>query len=972
MKTTMKTRHILCSILCAGMGAWGADRQDPPADGENTPPPMERQDRTDNKAILVSTAPLKLYEIAPESILENPEAVAGAQLFYAVPEKDRNGNTLPASLLGTGMALVVPHQGVSRVEARGEKNVYCFGSLDHLLGYTREQPKYWMRPSASFFSIYHATARDTDDWRKIPKVTLDFAKYYDTITGEKGKKMIDRHIGATGAPPSLKEALVVQKGAPDAVNFASCPWDGMLDRLEPGRHDGESGDAKYISSCFDGVQQHYSEVGIAKAGLPQVFPWARIWAISLHPTWVKHRTQAYGKRQSTRYCWTDMNGGLLNKTPGAYDGLLFLKNAKMHTRDYKKIAEVDAEAKQDDAWLYHFVPLSAAVAVQEEFLPYNIDRQRISRAQAVISTSNRPVNAPPPAYVLAIMADWNRTSQDGFTGEDALTVNKDFNPQGGYANAVRVPEYSQVPLDAQSAGSGNCYLDVQFKNGIATPSLGIPTGADGKRVLHVSNSWPQSPIAYQAGLEQTVELRAVVALPTRTGNRQEKPESDNTSRIWELKFKARDEVKNDTFLDGNVPDLNIASVTPENLSHVFPSQDIAIEPIQSAQNITIIDDRIPEASDIEPESRQNSTTYDLYLVKIKGGTAKSIIAAGEMYYQWNFSCKLGEATRHLTPIQTDLQKVYNIFGPSTWPVSGKVETSVAANQQSAAILPWEDALNTMTRLWLCDSNYGDESRLVWRPRYNSYALLRISAAKRLTRGIFCSYQYPQKYLDPKMGDYVWICFKTAKEYHFTNPEQYNEYKTIVFTDDTVRGPVALSIGGYTMQLNEYGGERHKRVIGYFNALDAKLLCNGFSAPDSDYILHQKRVICQDAADALVVIPRIMGFPPGLKTAGIWKTEEQEIVYNSKPTNTILPVEGHAICVMDEEVYDATPSTFQCTVPYLEPRLMDAPEDTWDIQRTGHSAKSISEYMREMGYDTSFLNIEACLQVQHPLIFTNNQ
>lgn len=948
------------------MGAWGADRQDPPADGENTPPPMERQDRTDNKALLVSTAPSKLYEIAPESILVNPGAVAGAQLFYAVPEKDRNGNTLPASLLGTGMALVVPYQGVSRVEARGEKNVYCFGSLDHLLGYTREQPKYWMRPSASFFSIYHATARDTDDWRKIPKVTLDFAKYYDTITGEKGKKMIDRHIGATGAPPSLKEALVIQKGAPDAVNFASCPWDGMLDRHAPGRHDGDSGDAEYISSCFEGVRQHYGEVGIAKAGLPQVFPWARIWAISLHPTWVKHRTQAYGKRQSTRYCWTDMNGGLLNKTPGAYDGLLFLKNAKMHTRDYKKIAEVDAEAKQDDAWLYHFVPLSAAVAVQEEFLPYNIDRQRISRAQAVISTSNRPVNAPPPAYVLAIMADWNRTSQDGFTGEDALTVNKDFNPQGGYADAVRVPEYTQVPLDAQSAGSGNCYLDVRFQNGIATPSLGIPTGADGKRVLHVSNSWPQSPIAYQAGRENSLELRAVVALPTWTGNRQGKPDSGKNSRIWELRFEALDRVKNTTFLDGNVPDLDIAEVTPENLSLEFPSQDIAIEPIQSAQNITIIDDRYTDLPEGKPDSRNDSTKYDLYLVKIKGGTAKSIIAAGEMYYQWNFSCKLGKATRHLTPIQIDLQKVYNIFGPSTWPVSGEVETSVAANQQSAAILPWEDALNTMTRLWLSDSNFEDDPRLDWRPRYHSDARFRTSAAKRLTRGIFCSYQYPQN-VNGKL-----VAHKTAEQYHFTNPEQYNEYTNLLFTDDTVRGRVIVSIGDYTMQFTEYGDERHKRVVGYFNAFDAKLLCDGFSAPDSDYILHQKRVICQDAADALVVIPRVMGFPPGMKTAGIWTTEQAVIDYHSTPTNMTLPVECHAICIMDNKVYDATPPTFQCTYPHLNPILVKTPEDIWGSERTGYSAMSISEYTRDMEYDAYFLNIETCLQVQHPLLFPNQQ
>lgn len=951
MKTTMKTRHILCSILCAGMGAWGADRQDPPADGENTPPPMERQNRTDNKALLVSTAPSKLYEIAPESILVNPGAVAGAQLFYAVPEKDRNGNTLPASLLGTGMALVVPYQGVSRVEARGEKNVYCFGSLDHLLGYTREQPKYWMRPSASFFSIYHATARDTDDWRKIPKVTLDFAKYYDTITGEKGKKMIDRHIGATGAPPSLKEALVIQKGAPDAVNFASCPWDGMLDRHAPGRHDGDSGDAEYISSCFEGVRQHYGEVGIAKAGLPQVFPWARIWAISLHPTWVKHRTQAYGKRQSTRYCWTDMNGGLLNKTPGAYDGLLFLKNAKMHTRDYKKIAEVDAEAKQDDAWLYHFVPLSAAVAVQEEFLPYNIDRQRISRAQAVISTSNRPVNAPPPAYVLAIMADWNRTSQDGFTGEDALTVNKDFNPQGGYADAVRVPEYTQVPLDAQSAGSGNCYLDVRFQNGIATPSLGIPTGADGKRVLHVSNSWPQSPIAYQAGRENSLELRAVVALPTWTGNRQGKPDSGKNSRIWELRFEALDRVKNTTFLDGNVPDLDIAEVTPENLSLEFPSQDIAIEPIQSAQNITIIDDRIPEASDIEPESRQNSTTYDLYLVKIEGGTAKSIIAAGEMYYQWNFSCKLGEATRHLTPIQTDLQKVYNIFGPSTWPVSGKVETSVAANQQSTAILPWEDALNTMTRLWLCDDN-NNENRLGWDCNSSGNYHAMHETAARLTRGIFCSYQYPY-------GNYT----KTPDDNQFEDDFLRDSYSEGYISTDIYRLPALVSEGGYSMQMTEYGKNENPWDIinDIYNALEPAYLSSGYHENSNIYKKPQKRLICLDAADALCVIPRIMGFPQGLALQFTWNVDNNNI-------GSHIPRNGHAFCVMDALVYDATPNRFQKEDGLILVETEDCSVEKWHKDRTGEAGTAEEGYRSGNG-DYYHRPDDAPIMLQSPLIYT---
>lgn len=334
-----------------------------------------------------------------------------------------------------------------------------------------------------------------------------------------------------------------------------------------------------------------------------------------------------------------------------------------------------------------------------------------------------------------------------------------------------------------------------------------------------------------------------------------------------------------------------------------------------------------------------------------GGTAKSIIAAGEMYYQWNFSCKLGEATRHLTPIQTDLQKVYNIFGPSTWPVSGKVETSVAANQQSTAILPWEDALNTMTRLWLCDDN-NNENRLGWDCNSSGNYHAMHETAARLTRGIFCSYQYPY-------GNYT----KTLDDNQFEDDFLRDSYSEGYISTDIYRLPALVSEGGYSMQMTEYGKNENPWDIinDIYNALEPAYLSSEYHENSNIYKKPQKRLICLDAADALCVIPRIMGFPQGLALQFTWNVDNNNI-------GSHIPRNWHAFCVMDALVYDATPNRFQKEDGLILVETEDCTVEKWRKDRTGEAGTAEEGY-RSGNWDYYHRPDDAPIMLQSPLIYT---
>lgn len=877
-----------------------------------------------DKAILISLTPDILQEVAPELILNNPEAVGDAQLFYAQPISDSTGQTsrtMPSDLFNAKLGIATPYEGVARVEHAGEANCYCWGSLDNMIGLTRD---FWCRPSAAFYSISHPVESNG-------RVQLDFSNYYiqlrktyseastfktdyqqllnvlannkinivkengvlDKLEAE-GKLLYDLHC----SDETYGETLNILKDNQSTPNeterasflikdFRQCPYQEMLERSMKCLN---SSDRHAYASSLDKpvINQWVSSTRIKKNTskekkwtdkLGKV--WSHLWSLSFQPYEYGQtdlgrntkRADIRERRKDGSLFWRDerYNSVVLNASRGKrnYDGTLYLDTYKKGrlSKDYPKIGNNHGR--------YHFVPISAAVA---KYSPTNNDTRgncvnfegsKWAEATGVIACSKVQRSLPAPAYVLAILADHDRTGESGFSGRDALTVTKNLRPDGGFdtKSAARVPEFSSVLLKPGNAGNaeraGTHYLHVEFPDNYSAASVSIrpfggsnsgttqtPPGSTPSNIrLSVDQRQESAPIACIAD-SLNLRFKAVLALPSMQSPTDHKT-NPTDNRAWDVYIDPQRNMKNQGFLDNDVPPENIAQCSAANLSPELVRENTCEEFILLGQG-TIVEHR---------NTPYENTRYDFYLVTTPAFKCEPLVAAGEIYLKWKF--KYGNTW--LAPVDTNLQKVYSVFDKTKLPNDESVNLSRTADP-STLIHPWEDMLKTLGRLWLCDQNDTltpyDNDR-VWNKGipWRNANQARSDAAKAMTWGVKCSYAYPDS--TEIMTDYTLV-------------DDYPLYGWISSSH------TKQSYSGYTLQYCPNGAP-------YQMAFAASTLTRKYHIGDAEHIEH-KNLICADAMSSLFVLSRVAGFPGEWRCSGY--TVENGI--------------GHAYLTLDGMVYDPTP------------------------------------------------------------------
>lgn len=908
-----------------------------------------------DKAILISLTPDILQEVAPELILNNPEAVGGAQLFYAQPisnSADQTGSTMPSDLYNAKLGIATPYEGVARVEYAGEANCYCWGSLDNMIGLTRD---FWCRPSAAFYSISHPVESNG-------RVQLDFSNYYsqlrktyseestfdtdykqllnahaqnkinivktngvlDKLEAE-GKLLYDRHC----SDETYGETLNILKDNQSTKNeterasslikdFRQCPYQEMLERsMECLNRSDEHAYAssldkpvinKWVSSTKKKGNTSREKEWTDKLGKV----WSHLWSLSFLPYEYRQadlgrttkRADIRERRKDGSLFWRDerYKSVVLNASRGKrnYDGTLYLDTYEKGrlSKDYPK--------RGNNHGRYHFVPISAAVA---KYSPtdndtrnhcVNFEGSKWAEAAGVIACSNVQRSLPAPAYVLAILADHDRTEGSGFSGSDALTVTKNLRPGGGFDtnSAARVPEFSSVLLEPGNAGNaesaGTHYLHVEFPDNYSAASVSIrpfggsnsgttqtPSGSTPSNIrLSVDQRQESAPIACIAD-SQNVRFKAVLALPSMQSPTDHKTnQTDN--RGWDVYIDPQRNMKNQGFLDNDVPPENIAQCSAANLSPELEEADSTCGEFILLGQGTIVEYR---------NTPYENTRYDFYLVTTPAFECEPLVAAGEIYLKWKF--KYGNTW--LAPVDTNLQKVYSVFDKTKLPNDGSVNLSRTADP-STLIHPWEDMLKTLGRLWLCDQNdtltpYDNDRAwnkgIPWKRDANQ---ARSDAAKAMTWGVKCSYAYPDS--TEIMTDYI-----------------LNRDNPFNLRADGIR--TKQSYSGYTLQYCPNGAP-------YQMAFDASKLTKKYHIGNAEH----KNLICADAMSSLFVLSRVAGFP------GEWRCSGYTV------KNGI----GHAYLTLDGMVYDSTPflqSDFweldsQANEEYLGTQAASRPQNSQSI------------------------------------------
>lgn len=661
-------------------------------------------------ARFVSLTPDIFREADASEIMDNVEALGGAQFFWAFPEQGSKGNLHLPSLVGAKMGIVHPYQITEKEEKEGKEIRFCWGRLENLL-YTSEIPKeaeYWVRPTTSLFAI-QSPCRYDEKQEKGKKLHLNFRDYHYFLDANKGNKDSFASVYNTMGEHE-KKAMNIQdpfRGKPKGENdkpgmygnldFNSCPWGDMLERRKTKVN--ESADIKYVTDYLTSLASLAKEKKLDKNS-----KWMNYWSV----TSGAGSRRDYGKRKELLPYWRDEPYQILNKTKGSFDGWLCLKDYTTFKWDCAKIEQT--------ATSFNFLPLSGHVA---KFSASGTIEQKPDRELRAVVASVSHRQEDRPGFVVAILADWDRSASQ----VDAITVNQCFNPNGGTIKSdksdcsVRVPEYTRVALHKDATDENTGFLNVTFnEQKIAQVSW------QGGKVLRLLNEeiLTQSPIVYEANCKNR-EIKAVVALPAETAE-----EIINSRGIEAL---ALSDIRGESFMDGNNT-AAWAKCSPVNMSQSWEM----IEDKELAHDIKLLN-----STSNSPNGQNGKVLegYNLYLVTMSFDSTCPRIAAGEMYNEWHFTSSKTSDKLSL-PTVTNLCKVYTIFGESTWPKSGEVVLGKSKPQQENAILPWERMLNYVTRLCLCDKNTYAQS-ISWNQKN---PLSKSNAIAAITHGIRNTSVYP--------------------------------------------------------------------------------------------------------------------------------------------------------------------------------------------------------------------------------------
>lgn len=762
------------------------------------------------EACFVSLTPDIFREADASEIMDNVEALGGAQFFWPFPEQGSKGNLHLPSLVGAKMGIVHPYQLTEKEEKEGREIRFCWGRLENLL-YTSEIPKeaeYWVRPTTSLFAI-QSPCRYDEKQEKGKKLHLNFRDYHYFLDANKGNKDSFASVYNTMGEHE-KKAMNIQnpfRGKPKGENdkpgmygnldFNSCPWGDMLERKKAKAN--ESADIKYVTDYLTSLASLVKEKKLDKNS-----KWMNYWGVTIGAG----SRRDYGKRKELLLYWRDEPYQILNKTKGSFDGWLCLKDYTTFKWDCAKIEQAGT--------IFNFLPLSGHVA---KFSASGTIEQKPDRELRAVIASSTKAKSRKPCFLVAVLADWDRSG----SREDAITINKDFNPSGGWlGHGVRVPEFSRVALSPeQLTSSGHGYLHTEFHE----KDLKARVTWKGGTELCLVDDMETSHVAYPAGSTRRI-IKAVVALPAES--------QDETWKVWSISAVAEhfEEGTIKAFSDGANPPEDWAPCKPKDMGMDWKMCSMS----KFASGLTVIAGNQGD----KPERLEN---YDLFLVELEAeDPVDSRIASGEMHMEWLFRRRLKTETDNkklelfdepLERASMGLDKVYTILGDSTWDKSGEV-ASISPSIKDA-ILPWPRLLNYLTRLCLCDDN-PFTGNIAW----NNSPMQCSNALQAIVHGVACTANYPTYDVNTPVGD---------KENIILSDTTYKEELPDNFT--FLRSGSNFSLfESSTLQETFY----HFDINAFLSDSVSR------SGANLSYMTRKRAMICVDSAMLVSLMPRICGFP----------------------------------------------------------------------------------------------------------------
>lgn len=764
------------------------------------------------EARFVSLTPDIFREADASEIMDNVEALGGAQFFWAFPEQGSKGNLHLPSLVGAKMGIVHPYQITEKEEKEGKEIRFCWGRLENLL-YTSEIPKeaeYWVRPTTSLFAI-QSPCRYDEKQEKGKKLHLNFRDYHYFLDANKGNKDSFASVYNTMGEHE-KKAMNIQdpfRGKPKGENdkpgmygnldFNSCPWGDMLERKKTKVN--ESADIKYVTDHLTSLANLAKEKKLDKNS-----KWMNYWGVTIGAG----SRRDYGKRKELLLYWRDEPYQILNKTKGSFDGWLCLKDYTTFKWDCAKIEQAGTS--------FNFLPLSGHVA---KFSASGTIEQKPDRELRAVIASSTKAKSRKPCFLVAVLADWDRSG----SREDAITINKDFNPSGGWlGHGVRVPEFSRVALSPeQLTSSGHGYLHTEFHE----KDLKARVTWKGGTELCLVDDMETSHVAYPAGSTRRI-IKAVVALPAES--------QDETGKVWSISAVAEhfEEGTIKAFSDGANPPEDWAPCKPKDMGMDWKMCSMS----KFASGLTVIAGNQGD----KPERLEN---YDLFLVELEAeDPVDSRIASGEMHMEWLFRRRLKTETDNkklelfdepLERASMRLDKVYTIFGDSTWDKSGEV-ASISPSIKDA-ILPWPRLLNYLTRLCLCDDN-PYVKQVVRNNTPRKYA----NALAAMAHGVNKTSVYSQAKDKNKHPADVTLSTST-----YNNDNNMPEYENLL-----------LTCSGFSLYESSLDYDRfvHFDLENFLQDIEDG---EGNTIANS-YMTRVREIICVDASLVLSIVPRICGFP----------------------------------------------------------------------------------------------------------------
>lgn len=824
------------------------------------------------RAEFISLTPENLYEVNPADYVENPEALDESQLFYTPSLVDGEGNVHPPSLLGSALMLVFPYKVQERQELPQKRLVFCKGRLDNLIQTSRD---YWSRPSTAFFSALWPESEESG------KVRIDFSRYGQDLKDPAGYEALTRTV-RNPLDLLLRMQMDPTQGDGTALDFRNCPWNGMLEK------------SSEMRECIDGDSLDQPVVDELCSRLERIRRWPKSWLSSTFGTESRERR----KRGGYPLRWTTDPMYILNMSPDKHNGWLALKNYEYHEWDFEKVftnnassrpeqddgaVEAEREAGPGNGW--HFIPLSGAIKEYEEDEQTNTEvpvsgkhsAARMPAPKAVAGAGNKGsspgiakatvATGPQKPYILAIAADWQRKNYE----KDALSLNKDFQWEGGHRNPVRVPEYSRVNILNKASGGKSGLLVTWENNEMSCKWVGDE--------VEIKDNLSQSPIAYPADIKEFT-WKVIVALPGGVDPKD---------------FPLTVESNSEKELFTTSSNDSSSTSGSYNLARKFKTETITHEPIGGT-------------------AKMKGHEYKLYCYTVlfkELDESFNRIQRGEMHLKWKFGNTKNTA-------KTNITKIYTIFGPSTWQTTGEIAVTKSTSDQDGQILPWEKCLKRLTQEWL----HNTENE-VFLSNETDKILNTISINMRWCR--LDESELPILFINNETmkhyNDYILSKGGTTKLATTIKEEWKTKGQSLLFADETLfkvdnetsykeywglKGEVNPSIknisrmiygapySNYTVQ----GNETH-----YLNRPVTKtdprtktlILAKAFAIFDPSSFCKERlssmAFRCMDASAALASIPRICGF--------------------TKPIN-IHYIPGHAFNSYEKQnklyALDATPNT----------------------------------------------------------------